>query len=88
MRQVRMLIIASIISVLFAGTVFAADTSTGQNKNSYKKEPSSPAKKPDVKPRKDVAKPVGKQSSPTETVSGISKKQHEDAQKIVDNTKD
>lgn len=85
MRQVRLLIIAFIISVFLAGTVFAADTLTGQNTGNYK---NSPAKKSDVKPRKDVAKPSGKEKSPTDTISGIQKKQHEDAQKILDNIKD
>lgn len=88
MGQVRMLIIAFIISVFFAGAVFAADTLTGQNKNNYKKASSSPAKKLDIKPRKDVTEQSGKEASPTETISGISKKQHGDAQKTIDNMKD
>lgn len=86
MQRMKMLINVSIIFVLFAGTVFASDTLTGQNKSNYKKE--LPAKKLDVKPKKDVAKPGGKETNPTATISGASKKQHGDAQKAIDNMKD
>lgn len=82
MRQVKIFINASIIFILLAGTMFAADTLTGQNKNNSKKEPSA------TKPRKEVTKPGEQQSNATATISGISKKQHGDARKVIDNMKD
>ncbi len=82
---------AVLVSIGFAGGVFAADTQTMKAQSSKKEAPAAARKNKaavrDAKKVQTTGEDSGKQRDAGKSTSAISKEQHETARKIIDNLK-